>query len=39
VRYRTRPNNVFIVDDPASIRMRLVEMLGAMGGMRVVGGR
>jgi DNA-binding NarL/FixJ family response regulator len=33
----TRPNNVFIVDDSAHIRARLVEMLGAMGGMRIVG--
>jgi DNA-binding NarL/FixJ family response regulator len=33
----TRPNNVFIVDDSAGIRVRLTEMLGAMGGMRVVG--
>jgi DNA-binding NarL/FixJ family response regulator len=33
----TRPTNVFIVDDSAGIRIRLVEMLTAMGGMHVVG--
>jgi DNA-binding NarL/FixJ family response regulator len=33
----TRPNHVFIVDDSANIRARLAEMLGAMGGMRIVG--
>jgi DNA-binding NarL/FixJ family response regulator len=32
-----RPNHVFIVDDSAHIRARLVEMLFEMGGMRVIG--
>lgn len=34
---RTRPTNVYIVDDSASIRHRLVEMLGRMEQVRVVG--
>lgn len=34
---RTRPTNVYIVDDSATIRHRLVEMLGLMEQVRVVG--
>lgn len=33
----TRPTNVFIVDDSASIRMRLAEMLGGIPDVIVVG--
>ena len=33
----TTPTNVFIVDDSASVRVRLAEMLGRMGGVSVVG--
>ena len=33
----TRPTRVFIVDDSASIRVRLAEMLGRMAGVAVVG--
>ena len=33
----THPTNVFIVDDSASVRVRLVEMLGRMDGVDIVG--
>ena len=33
----TRPTNVFIVDDSASIRVRLAQMLGGVPGVNVVG--
>lgn len=32
-----RPTHVFIVDDSASIRVRLAEMLGRLAGVKVVG--